>query len=115
MSDNRCIPIHDLVLDQESKDALQRIKKKTSLAETIGTLVSLGVMHSIFTRSNVPQAAINITNTDFNLFAEAIGSLDTIEKAVIEKEIDLMIVSYQLGQYDHKHVSFWKNLKNGCQ
>jgi len=110
-----CSPIINLSLDNESKAALERIKKKQNIAKLLGATISVGVFNSIFTKNKAPVAAFNITQTDWDLYSKAMAALPIIQKRLIEKEIDLMIVHYQMGKYDDKHVQFWKGMKQGCK
>ena len=110
-----CKPIIDFTLDEESREALERISHKKQLSKLLGVAISVGVFNSIFTKNKAPVAAFNVSQTDWNLYGKAVAALPTIQRKAIEKEIDLMIIHYQLGQYDHKHVQFWKGMKNGCQ
>lgn len=110
-----CSPIVGLKLDNESKAALKRIQDNQHLAKLIGAATTVGVFNSIFTKNKAPVVALNITQTDWNLYSEAMSALPIIQKGVIQKEIDLMIIHYQIGKYDHKHVQFWKGMKHGCK
>ena len=110
-----CSPIMNLSLDDASKAALERIKKQQSLAKLLGAAISVGIFSNIFTNNKTPVAAFNITQTDWDLYSEAMASLPIIQKRLIEKEIDLMILHYQMGKYDYKHVQFWKGMKHGCR
>lgn len=111
----KCVPITGLKLDNESKAALKRIKDKRNLANALSAVLTVGVFNSIFTKSSAPQAAYNITQTDWNLYSEAMAALPKIQKGIIEKEIDMMIIHYQLGEYNHKLTQFWKGMKEGCR
>jgi hypothetical protein len=110
-----CDVIVGLTLDSESTQAIERIKKKQDIGRILAASLSAGIFNSIFTKSKAPVAAFNITQTDWSLYTKAIAALPSIQKAAIQKEIDLMILHYQMGNYDHKHVTFWKGLKYGCQ
>lgn len=110
-----CSPITNLLLDNESKVALERIKTKQNLSKLLGTAISAGIFSSIFTKNKPPVAAFNITQTDWELYSKAMAALPIIQKRVIEKEIDLMILHYQMGKYDYKHVQFWKGMKHACK
>jgi hypothetical protein len=47
----------------------------------------------------------NITQTDWELYAEAMRAIPVITKSSMQKEIDLMLLHYYMpGIYDHKHV-----------
>ena len=104
-----------LILDKDSKAALDRIKGKQNLTLLLSTTITVGVFNSIFTKNKAPIAALNITQTDWDLYSKAMAALPSIQKRVIQQEIDMMIIHYQMGKYDHKHVQFWKGMKHGCR
>ena len=110
-----CAPILGLTLDKESKAALDRIKNKQNLTLLLSTTITIGVFSSIFTKNRAPIAALNITQTDWDLYSKAMAALPNIQKRVIQQEIDMMIIHYQMGKYDRKHVQFWKGMKHGCR
>lgn len=110
-----CQPIKGLNLDKASQKALQRIREKPQLGKLLGTTLSTGVFSSIFATSKPPVAGYNITQTDWELYAEAMASIPTIVRQTIRKEIKQMFVHYQMpGNFDQKHLRFWRNMKNGC-
>ena len=110
-----CEPIVDLTLNQASLDAIERIKKKNNLAKLLTASITVGVFNSIFTKSQAPVAACNIAQTDWSLYAQAVSGLPELQKNVIMKEIDYMVLHCQFNGYDHKHVKFWKGLQDACQ
>ncbi|BFM05902.1 hypothetical protein GCM10025791_21740 [Halioxenophilus aromaticivorans] len=110
-----CSPISGFRLDSESRAALQRINDNKKITKYLGTALSLGVFNSIFTKSEPPVAAFNITQTDWELYSKAMNALPSIQKKAIQKEIDLMIIHYQMGKYDHQHVQFWQGMKHACK
>jgi len=107
--------ISGLKLDKDSQAALKRINKKKNFAKLLGVAISAGVFSNIFTKSNAPVTMLNITQTDWSLYSQAMSSLPKTTKVILENEIDLMILHYQLGTYNHKHIQFWKGMKNGCR
>ncbi len=115
-----CSSITALTLDKESLSAIKRIKSQKHFAKSIGAAITSelnprGVFHSIFTKNSSPIVAYNITQTDWGFYGQSMASLPKTQKALIVKEIDFMIIHYQLGKYDHKHVQFWKGMKYGCE
>lgn len=112
----QCSQILGLNLDKESLEAIERIKRHTNVANALGVALSAGVFNAIFTKSKPPLVGYNIVQTDWDLYAQALSALPVIAKNRIRQEINLMLVHYQMpGNYDHKHVQFWKGMKNGCQ
>lgn len=110
-----CSQITGLILDKESKTALERIKETQNLSKLLSAAITVGVFNSIFTKNKAPVVALNITQTDWSLYSKAMSALPTIQKRVMQKEIDMMIIHYQMGKYDHKHIQFWKGMKHGCR
>ncbi len=76
--------------------------------------MSFGVISSIFTKSSTPFVAYNITQTDWDTYAQAMKFVPLITKVVVQKEIELMQLHYEL-HYDYQHVLFWKGMRNGCE
>ncbi len=109
-----CPNIIDMSLDEESISTLERISKKKNISARLSAAISIGVFNSIFTKNKAPVAAFNVTQTDWKLYSRAMAALPAIQKRAIQKEIDLMIIHYQIKDYDHKHVQFWKGMKDGC-
>lgn len=111
-----CKPIIGLKLDSKSLATLERIEEKANLGKLLGIALNAGVFNSIFSKSRAPVVAYNITQTDWELYAAAMAAIPIITKSSIKKEIDMMIIHYQMpGSRDHKHLDFWKGMKNGCQ
>lgn len=110
-----CHPLEGLKLDKESKTALERISNNQNLAKLLSVGFTAGVFHSIFTKNKSPVVALNITQSDWSLYAKTMSALPKIQRDVIQKEINMMIVHYHIGKYDHKHVQFWKGMKHGCR
>lgn len=110
-----CSPIANISLDLESRNALDRIAANQNLAKLLGAAINIGVFNSIFTKNKAPVSAYNITQTDWDLYSKAMAALPAIQKSAINKEIDLMILHYQIGKYDYKHVTFWKGMKDACK
>jgi hypothetical protein len=110
----KCEPIQGLVLDYESQEAIDRIKKINIFGDAHAGMISIGVFSSIFTRSNAAQASYNITQTDWILYAQAMNAVPIITKRAVEKEVEAIIVHYQL-HYDSKQLKFWEGIYSGCQ
>ncbi|MBX2808688.1 MAG: hypothetical protein KTR20_08660 [Cellvibrionaceae bacterium] len=110
-----CTPIVSLKLDDESKAALKRIKQHKKIAKVVGVMTSIGVLNSIFTKNKLPVSAFNITQTDWESYSKAMEALPRYQKAIIEQEVKLMILHYQMNGYDRRHVLFWKGILNGCK
>lgn len=110
-----CVPIAGLTLDQKSQDALRRIREKKNISKVFGSVLTVGVFNSIFTKNKPAVAAFNVTQTDWEIYSKAMMALPIIEKRLIKKEIDLMILHYHMTKYDHKHVQFWRGMKSGYQ
>jgi hypothetical protein len=112
----QCAQILGLKLDKASLEAIDRIKRQTKVANALAAALTAGVFNSIFTSKKAPAVGYNITTADWDLYAQALNALPVIAKNRVRQEIDLMLIHYQMpGNYDHKHVQFWKGMKNGCQ
>lgn len=109
-----CQPVTNLKLDKFSLDAIERINRKSNLGNLLGSVMSVGVISSIFTKSSAPFAAYNITQTDWDTYALAMKSIPSMIEEIMEKEIELMIMHYEL-YYDHQHLLFWKGMYSGCK
>ena len=65
----QCKLISDLVLDKKSSEALKRISDKGKYGIILSSMVTVGVISNIFTKSNSLQASYNITQTDWAIYA----------------------------------------------
>jgi hypothetical protein len=108
-------PIINLVLDDESKAALERIRQKKKFAKILTVMTSVGVLNSLFTKNKLPVTAFNISQNYWDLYAQSMTSLPRVQKKLTQKEVDMMITHYQMNGYDHKHVQFWNGIKSGCK
>lgn len=86
-------------------------KEKAYFCDALAGVISIGVFSNIFTKSN---AAYNITQTDWILYSDAMRAIPIITKRAIEKEVENMIIHFQLN-YDRKQLNFWKGIYNGCK
>lgn len=109
-----CRTIVGLRLDQKSIDTLERIKKKHAYGNALATVLSAGVFSSIFTKSSPAEAAYNITQTDWDMYARAMISVPVITRAAIQKEVQLMILDYQIAN-NPQLLQFWQGIYDGCQ
>ena len=111
---NTCKPIPGLMLDTKSTQALKRIQKIITSGNYLATAISVGIFSNIFTKSGVPSASYNVTQTDWSLYAQSMKAVPVIVKSSVQKEIELMIIEYQMN-YNHKHLLFWKGMYDGCK
>lgn len=108
--------IENLKLDQESLDEIKRIKQKSEFSPWVNALMSIAVFNGIFTKSKPPVAGYNISQAEWALYARAMSNVPAITKRAIERDIKMMILHYEMpGNYDHKHIQFWRSLLHGCQ
>ncbi len=110
----QCEPIQGLVLDKESLDTIERIRKKQIFGDALAGVISIGVFLNIFTRSSSAQVSYNITQTDWILYSDAMNAVPIITKRAVEKDVEDMIVHFQLN-YDRKQLKFWEGIYNGCK
>lgn len=111
---NECKPIPGLKLDSISIMALKRIKNIIMSGDYLSTAISVGVFSNIFIKNNAALASYNVTQTDWVLYAKSMKAVPAIVKSAVRKEIQLMIINYELN-YNHKHIQFWKGMNDGCQ
>jgi hypothetical protein len=64
-----CEPIIGLILDPPSRRALERISQKHKYGNALASALSAGELANIFVKSSALQAAFNITQTDWDLYA----------------------------------------------
>lgn len=108
-----CQSVIAIKLDKESLKALKIIEQRLAAGNVLAAILSIGVFSSIFSKSNVATAALNITQTEWELYFKAMQGIPTITRVAVEKDIDLMILHYHMN-YDYKHMQFWKGMRNGC-
>lgn len=111
---NKCVPLNNVKLDIISQKALKTIRDKKNAGDMLAATVTVGVFSSIFTKSNPPQAAFNITQTDWSLYTKAMKAVPVITKRAIEKEVEFMILHYQLHN-NPKLLQFWQGVYSGCK
>jgi len=109
-----CQPIQGLRLDTRSRETIKQIKQKIGSGNSIAVVTSIGVISSIFTKSNTLNAAYNISQTDWGVYAESLIAVPDITKSYIRKDMERMIIYYQL-HYDDKLLRFWTGLHDGCR
>ncbi|MCF6244149.1 MAG: hypothetical protein L3J43_03880 [Sulfurovum sp.] len=110
----KCQPVLGLRFDDYSKKALKRIAEKEKFGKLLAGAISLGIFNSIFTKSGPKTAMYNITQTDWELYANAVKSTSIITEAAIRKEMQFAFLHYQ-SPYNHKLATFWKGLLDGCK
>lgn len=111
---SNCGPIIGLVLDSTSRQALEKISQKHKYGNALAAALSTGVLANIFVKNSAPQAAFNITQTDWDLYARSMSAVPQITKRAVEREVENMIIHYELN-YDRQHLLFWKGIHNGCR
>lgn len=111
MSGKKCPAIIGLKLDRQSILAVKRIKEKTAGLKFAQKTLAFGVVANIFIRSSVPSAAFNISQTDWEIFAEGLSSLSIIQRNMIAIEA---LLQAQRHHGDVKQKLFWEAIKNGC-
>ena len=108
-----CTPINGLRLDADSLAALERIRNDRNVEKYLSGALSVGVFANIFARSNLPTAAYNISQTDWDLYKITLQSVPKIVSRAIEDETDSMLLHFQ-KKNDYKQTLFWQGLYNGC-
>ncbi|WP_220813248.1 hypothetical protein [Pseudomonas paralcaligenes] len=109
-----CEPVQGLVFDEKSKEALAKINQRKEFSAYLSTALSVGMVSSIFTKSNLPTASYNITQADWGLYKQAVGAIPEVVRGAIEKEAMLMSLHYVKAN-DRKLASFWEGIASGCK
>jgi len=108
-----CQSVIALKLDKKSTEALNTIQKRLEAGNALATVLSVGVFTTIFAKNTGVTAAFNITQTDWELYSQAMKGIPEIVRVAVQKDIDLMIIHYHMN-YDYQHMLFWKGMRNGC-
>nr|WP_193988806.1 hypothetical protein [Lelliottia steviae] len=111
---NNCQPIQGLKFDSVSQRTLQKIAQKKESGNLLSAALTAGVFSSIFTKSSPAQAAYNITQTDWSLYAKSMKAVPIITRRSIEKDVEFMILHYQMHN-NPKLLKFWQGVYNGCK
>jgi hypothetical protein len=111
MSGGKCPTIIGLKLDQTSIAAIKDLKTQTKLAKFVGITISFSILVDMFFSRNVPTVAVNISQHEWELFAESMAGIPKIHRAVVVKE-----ASYQeLRSFSNpKQKQFWEAIRYGC-
>lgn len=110
----KCQSIPGLRLDDYSTKALKKIANDKRMGKLLAGAISFGIFNSIFTKSGSKTAMYNITQTDWELYANAMKSTSIITDAAIRREMQFAYLHYQ-SPYNHKLAMFWKGLLDGCK
>ena len=106
-----CPSIEGLVLDEESKRAIDEIRQKGRLAEYIGVMSAAGVVANILNSRQPSMVSYNIYQTDYQSFAKAMASVPTLYKRVVENIASLQELR---SHNNYKQMVFWKAVREGC-
>lgn len=109
-----CENIVGLQLDSESTAAIERIKRRNQAGQLLAMALSAGVLNSIFTKSNAGNVAWNISQTDWQLYAQAMRSIPDITRNAIRNDAQQMQLTYNMRN-NRKLEKFWEGIANGCQ
>ena len=111
---DKCQPIHGLKFDAVSQKTINKIAQRKESANLLSAALTVGVFSNIFTKSSPSQAAYNITQIDWSLYANAMKQVPIITRAAIEKDVEFMILHYQMHN-NPKLLKFWQGVYNGCK
>ncbi len=106
----RCQPISMLELDDRSREGLKRIKQLEDSARLSSAVLSGGQIMLLFFKQTPPEAIINITTNDWELFFAALKSLPKAFHERIIQEAQFQ----QLDHQDYTQSQFWKGVSEGC-
>lgn len=109
-----CEPVQGLVFDEKSKEALAKINQRKEFSAYLSTALSVGMVSSIFTKSNLPTASYNITQADWGLYKQAVGAIPKVARESIVKDAVGMQLHYMMAN-ERKLASFWEGIANGCR
>jgi len=110
----KCQAISGLRLDDYSRKVIKDIADTRTMGKLLAGAISLGIFNSIFTKSGPKTAIYNITQTDWELYANAVKSTSIITDAIIKRHMQFAYLHYQMP-YNHKLAMFWKGLLDGCK
>lgn len=111
MSRGKCPTIIGLKLDRESIATIKDLKEKTKLFNFVGIGISFSMVVNMFSSRSVPTVAFNISTNDWELFAESMAAVSTINRGVIERDARFQMIRLS---GDAKQRAFWEGIKNGC-
>lgn len=111
----KCPKINSLILSDESRKAIEEIKKTPGMANEFALALSIGKFVNIFAAATPAPVTINsIDKSDWHGFIDAMSSIPHFARARIEK------IAYQQwinAQYNNNIVEaqFWEAVTNGCK
>lgn len=109
-----CPDISNLVLSDESRRGLARIKSIPGLANSLARSLSGGLIVNIFASPTpVPATIYTIHSTDWNTFSRAMGSIPAIARGSIEREAYNQWITAQMSK-NFAEAIFWEAVTNGC-
>ena len=109
-----CPDIENLEFDEESRQAINRIRGMERVADSLAVALTAGQLATIFNSRNSLKISRNISSSDWELYAEAMRSVPDIAQAQIEK----VAVDQQLRSADEekwRQRDFWAAIYQGCQ
>lgn len=111
MSGGECPTIIGLKLDQTSISAIKELKEKAKLTQIVGKAISFSLVVDMFFSRNVPTVSVNISQTEWEVFAEAMAGIPKIHR----HEVVQVSIKQELRLYkDPKQRAFWRGIRNGC-
>lgn len=108
-----CTPLEDFSPDARTQAELAQIAKMQEAKTLLPALLAGSQFLLIFFKADVAQASYNISQTDWNILAQAMKKSPDIITVAIQKRAEANWAHYQL-HYDRKHIIFWRNLIENC-
>lgn len=105
---------HDLVFDEESKRAIERIRRIPRLATAFARALAGGVFVTIFVGSGPLGAAFNILTTDWKALAEAMLAVPAIARNRMAWEASEQWIRTQ-SEGNTELSRFWKTIHEQLQ
>lgn len=109
-----CEPVQGLVFDEKSKEALAKINQRKEFSAYLSTALSVGMVSSISTKSNISTASCSITQADWELYKQAAGAIPKVARESIVKDAVCMQLNYIVAN-ERKLARFWEVIANGCR
>lgn len=107
----RCPDISNLEFSESGKIAVKEIRRIKDVNQWLSATITVGTFANIFAGNGIVKSHYNLTQTDFNSFAQALKSSPSIAKHTIQTISGLQAMKAKT----HKERLFWKAVYKGCE